>query len=72
MSLSDCSKCWDTPCTCGWDLRRKNIKYLESQQKLLTEIIKFKKENPNAKYSEFGKPETNDDKRFMEHLAKNR
>lgn len=18
MSLSDCSKCWDTPCTCGW------------------------------------------------------
>ncbi len=18
MSLSDCSKCWDTPCTCGY------------------------------------------------------
>ncbi len=19
--LSDCEKCWDTPCTCGWDYR---------------------------------------------------
>ena len=21
MALSDCMKCWDTPCTCGWDYR---------------------------------------------------
>jgi len=21
MSMSDCIKCWDTPCTCGWDYR---------------------------------------------------
>lgn len=21
MALSDCAKCWDTPCTCGWDYR---------------------------------------------------
>lgn len=21
MGLSDCEKCWDTPCTCGWDYR---------------------------------------------------
>ncbi len=19
MSMSDCSKCWDTPCTCGYE-----------------------------------------------------
>jgi len=19
--MSDCEKCWDTPCTCGWDYR---------------------------------------------------
>lgn len=22
MGLSDCIKCWDTPCTCGYDYRR--------------------------------------------------
>ena len=22
MSMSDCPKCWDTPCTCGYDYRR--------------------------------------------------
>ncbi len=21
MSMSDCVKCWDTPCTCGYDYR---------------------------------------------------
>jgi hypothetical protein len=21
MSLSDCIKCWNTPCTCGWEYR---------------------------------------------------
>ena len=21
MAMSDCIKCWDTPCTCGWDYR---------------------------------------------------
>ena len=21
MSLSDCVKCWDTPCTCGYDYK---------------------------------------------------
>lgn len=21
MSMSDCEKCWDTPCTCGWEYR---------------------------------------------------
>jgi hypothetical protein len=21
MALSDCEKCWDTPCTCGWNYR---------------------------------------------------
>ena len=21
MAMSDCVKCWDTPCKCGWDYR---------------------------------------------------
>ena len=24
MSLSDCEKCWETPCICGWDYRNMN------------------------------------------------
>jgi hypothetical protein len=21
MAMSDCEKCWETPCSCGWDYR---------------------------------------------------
>lgn len=21
MAMSDCPKCWDTPCSCGWEYR---------------------------------------------------
>lgn len=24
MSLSDCIKCWDAPCTCGYEYRKMN------------------------------------------------
>lgn len=24
MALSDCVKCWNTPCTCGWGFKTKN------------------------------------------------
>lgn len=34
MSLSDCSKCWSTPCECGWDYRKwtdeKMIEHISS------------------------------------------
>lgn len=26
--LSDCDKCWDTPCTCGWEYRDYGIEHL--------------------------------------------
>lgn len=29
MALSDCEKCWDTPCTCGWDYRNWSKERLE-------------------------------------------
>lgn len=22
MTITDCPKCWDTPCTCGWEYRK--------------------------------------------------
>ena len=27
MSLSDCPKCWDTPCTCGYEYRKMRKEY---------------------------------------------
>jgi len=27
MSMSDCEKCWDTPCICGHDYKDRNIAY---------------------------------------------
>jgi len=25
MAFSDCERCWDTPCTCGWDYREWSL-----------------------------------------------
>lgn len=27
MSTSDCSKCWNTPCDCGWEYRTETRSY---------------------------------------------
>ncbi len=43
MSLSDCEKCWDTPCTCGWDYRGWSKKRLREQIKMLQSVLKEKK-----------------------------
>ena len=42
MSLSDCIKCWETPCTCGWDFRKKPDENIKS---LIEGIIKYRKGN---------------------------
>lgn len=26
MSMSDCEKCWDTPCECGWEYKTRSKK----------------------------------------------
>lgn len=39
MAMNDCEKCWDTPCTCGWDYR--NIppeKFVE----FLADILRYR------------------------------
>ncbi len=42
MSLSDCEKCWDTPCTCGWDYRDWSIERLKDQIQMLKKVLEEK------------------------------
>ncbi len=68
MSLSDCVKCWDTPCTCGWDYRNYSVEYLKKRKRLFEKIIEFKEQNPNANFSECMRDETKDDKAFIKFI----
>ena len=71
MSMSDCPKCWNTPCSCGWEYRNYSIEYLITRRKLFDIIIKFKKKNEHAKFSQsFIKPESEDDIRYIEYIDK--
>ena len=44
MSLSDCEKCWDTPCTCGHEWDRYSLKYLLNLRSVLDSVITKKME----------------------------
>jgi len=69
MSLSDCIKCWDTPCECGWDYRDWTTGRLIEFRTMIETIIRYKINHPNAKFSNLsGKEETQDDKDLMEHV----
>lgn len=35
MAMSDCEKCWDTPCTCGYEYRN----YTKSQRMGLAAVV---------------------------------
>jgi len=41
MSMSDCAKCWDTPCTCGWEYRTRSR---EARIKLAAVVLGVKPE----------------------------
>lgn len=41
MSLSDCEKCWNTPCTCGWGYRDWSM-----ERKLELAAVLFEEYNP--------------------------
>ena len=42
MAMSDCIKCWETPCCCGHEWRERDLVYLQKMHKLIGDIIKEK------------------------------
>lgn len=42
MSLSDCEKCWETPCTCGHEWEKYSLEYLLAFRKMLDTVINKK------------------------------
>jgi hypothetical protein len=49
MSLSDCPKCWDTLCSCGYEYRNWSIEDLKSQITMLQGVLAEKEEPPLSK-----------------------
>jgi hypothetical protein len=39
MALSDCEKCWDTPCTCGWGYRNYSPERLSE---FISNMVRYK------------------------------
>ncbi len=69
MSLSDCIRCWSTPCECGWEYRNWPIEELEKHAQIFLRIIEFKKRATSLNFSTFlSEPETDADKRLMEYI----
>ena len=65
MSLSDCEKCWDTPCTCGWEYREYSIKGLEDQIEMFKKIIEYRKLHPTV----YIKPGSSEAQDFMNYMT---
>jgi hypothetical protein len=42
MSLSDCPKCWDTPCSCGHEYKNWSV---ERKVKIISAIIGMKEKD---------------------------
>ena len=38
MSMSDCPRCWDTPCTCGYDYKDYGV---EKMARFMNDIIGY-------------------------------
>ena len=50
MSLSDCEKCWNTPCTCGHYYMSWSEEAIKKQIKMLQDVLKQKE--PRIKWGD--------------------
>ena len=39
MSISDCVKCWSTPCDCGWEYRKMSV---DGMIKFIGDILQYR------------------------------
>jgi hypothetical protein len=39
MAMSDCEKCWDTPCECGWEYRNWDKQRLIAMREMFQKLI---------------------------------
>jgi len=49
MSLSDCPRCWDTPCGCGYQYLLWSQTAIDNHINMLAKIKQFKIENKYSK-----------------------
>jgi hypothetical protein len=53
MSLSDCEKCWNTPCTCGYEYKKYSTSFLLA----LKEVIDKELDDRKNQHDEDIKPD---------------
>ena len=47
--MSDCAKCWSTPCTCGHEYRNGSIEWLRSMEQMFHKLIEEKEKQESSK-----------------------
>jgi len=47
MSLADCPKCWDSPCTCGNDYKCWDEEMIEEQIRMLERVLEEIRQKKN-------------------------
>lgn len=48
MGMSDCMKCWDTPCNCGYDYLFEDTQRIHKRAMLLKEVLIFRRDYPQG------------------------
>lgn len=49
MSMSDCVKCWETPCVCGHDYKDRSTEWIEDLIRVLQKVLDERKNGRNDK-----------------------
>ena len=65
--LSDCEKCWNTPCNCGWDYKDYNS---ENFAMYISNIIQYRPKEDAIKILELAILNIQNNKNFKEKIKK--